>query len=106
MKKKRHDIACRRHLLLEKITAQRIEMVGISLQLHKPLALADAGIRAVHFIRRHPALVASGIAALLAMRRGDLLLVVKQAWRLLSLYPATAYLSQHYKCQRHDARID
>jgi hypothetical protein len=97
MKQKRHDIACRRHLLLEKITAQRIEIVGISLQLQKPLALADAGIRAVHFIRRHPALVASGVAALLALCRGNFRLVVQHGWRLLSLYPATAYLSQYYQ---------
>ena len=96
MKQKRHDIACRRHLLLEKITAQRIEIVGISLQLQKPLALADAGIKAVHFIHRHPALIASGIAVLLALRRGDLHLAAKQVWRLLSLYPNMAYLSQYY----------
>jgi hypothetical protein len=99
MKQKRHDIACRRHLLLDKITSQRIEIAGISLQLQKPLALADLGIRAVYFIRRHPALVASGIAILLALRRGDLHLVVKQVWRLLSQYPATDYLSQHYKAR-------
>jgi hypothetical protein len=99
MKKKHHDIACRRHLLLEKITAQRIEIEGISLQLQKTLALADAGIRAVHFIHRHPALIVSGIAMLLALYRGDLHLVVKQVWRLLSLYSTTDYLSRYYQAR-------
>lgn len=102
MKQERHDVACRRHLLLEKINAQRIEVVEISLQLQKPLALADAGIKAVYFIRHHPALLASGVAALLALRRGNLRLVVQQGWRLLSLYPATAYLSQCLSCRRRD----
>lgn len=106
MKQKRHDMACRRHLLLEKINAQRIEVVDIALQLQKPLALADKGIEAVHFIRRHPALAATGVALLLALRRRNMRLVVQEGWRLLSLYPATAYLCQLASCRRRDTRID
>ena len=97
-------MACRRHLLLEKITAQRIEIVELSRQLQKPLALADAGIKVVHFIRRHPALLAGSVTILLALHRGDLRHVLQQGWRLLSLYPATAYLSQYLSCQRHNSK--
>lgn len=105
MKQARHDMACRRHFLLEKIKAQRTEVVEISQQLQKPLALADAGIKAVHFMRRHPALIVSGVAMLLALRRGNLHLVVQQGWRLLSLYPATAYLSQFLSWRRRASPV-
>ncbi len=94
MKKRLSDLACRRRQLLDKISTQRAESVEISLQLQKPLALADAGINAVHFIRRHPALVTASVALLLAFRRGNLRLMAQTGWRLLCLYPATAYLSQ------------
>ena len=94
MKQERHDLACRRRLLLDKINAQRIEVAEIALQLHKPLALVDAGIKTVHFIRSHSALVTASVALLLAFRRGNMRLVVQQGWRLLILYPATAFLSQ------------
>lgn len=106
MKQQRHDMACRRHLLLEKINAQRLELVEISRQLQKPLALADAGIKAVHFIHRHPALVAGGVAVLLALRRGSLRPLVQQGWRLLNLYPATTYLSRLSSCQRRNTGAD
>ena len=88
MKKHLIDLSHRRLLLLEKIDNQRWEMLEVSLQLQKPLALVDAGIRAVHFIRRHPALVTGGMALLLAFRRRNLLLMAQEGWRLLRLYPA------------------
>ena len=83
-----------------------MQVIEVSLQLQKPLAMADAGIKAVHFIRRHPALVASGAALLLAFRRGSLALMAQEGWRLLCLYPVTAYLPQHSSCPRRDAKVD
>lgn len=106
MKNQLEKIASRRRLLLDKINTQRIEVVEISLQLQKPLAVVDAGIKAVHFIRSHPALVTSSMALLLAFRRGNLVLMAQAGWRLLCLYPATAYLSQLSSCQRHDTGVD
>jgi hypothetical protein len=106
MKKHLNEIACHRRLLLEKIRTQRMEVVEISLQLQKPLAMVDAGIKAVHFIRRHPTLVTSGAALLLAFRRRSLILMAQEGWRLLCLYPATAYLTQHFSCQRRDTKVD
>jgi hypothetical protein len=106
MKKHLNEIACHRRLLLEKIRSQRMEAVEISLQLQKPLAMADAGIKAVHFIRRNPTLVASGAALLLAFRSGSLALMAQEGWRLLCLYPAPAYLPQHFSCQRRDTKVD
>lgn len=88
MKKQLNDLACRRRLLLEKINTQRMEVSEISLQLQKPLALVDAGVKAVHFIRSHPTLLTGGAAFLLALRRGNLRHMMQEGWRLLCLYPA------------------
>lgn len=88
MKKRLNDLACRRRLLLEKINTQRNEVVEISLQLQKPLALVDAGIKVVHFIRSHPTLVTGSVTLLLALRRGNLRPMAQQGWRLFCHYPA------------------
>ena len=101
--KQRHDLACRRSLLLDKINAQRLELVEISLQLQKPLALADTGIKAVHFIRSHPALVTASVALLLAFRRRNLAHIAQAGWRLFCLYPATVYLNQFSSYHRRDS---
>jgi hypothetical protein len=106
MNKHAIDIASRRMLLLEKIRIQRMQVIEVSLQLQKPLAVVDAGIKAVHFIRRHPALMTSGAALLLAFRRRSLILMAQEGWRLLCLYPATAYLPQHSSCPRRDTKVD
>jgi len=54
MKNRLVALAYRRRILLEKIETQRMDVAEISLDLQKPLALADAGLKAVRFIRNHP----------------------------------------------------
>lgn len=92
MNKHAIELARRRKLLLEKIRIQRMQVLEISLQLQKPLAVMDAAIKAVHFIRRHPTLVTGTVAMLLALRRGDFTGIKQHGWRLLCLHPATAHL--------------
>jgi YqjK-like protein len=106
MNKQLVELACRRRLLLEKIRTQRMEVVEISMHWQKPLALADAGIKAVHFIRRHPALMTGCLALLMALRRGDFAGLKQQGWRLLCLYPATAYLSQQLPCLKRNPEVE
>ena len=106
MKIRLDDLACQRRLLLDKITTQRIEVIEISMKIQKPLALADTGIKALHFMCRHPRLVTDSVALLLALRRGNLRLMAQVGWRLLCLYPAAVYLSQLSLFQRHDTRAD
>ncbi|MDO8207672.1 MAG: YqjK family protein [Gallionella sp.] len=106
MKKHLDDIACRRRLILEKIRAQKRDIAEISLQLQKPLALVDAGIKAVHFIRSHPTLVTGGVAMLLALRRGDFVGMKQHGWRLLCLYPATSRLTRHFSRQKRNTEFD
>jgi len=87
MKKQLADLACRRRVLLEKIASQRMEVAEISQHWQKPLALVDAGVKAVRFIHNHPALVAGGMAALLTLRRKGIAGLAQESWRLLRLYP-------------------
>jgi hypothetical protein len=69
MKKQLIEVACRRRKLLREIEAQRLEVAEISRQWHKPIALIDVGLKVVRFIRDHPALSSSAVAAFMAVRR-------------------------------------
>jgi hypothetical protein len=81
---------------LEKIEAQRMEVAEISEQWQKPVAVMDIGMKAVRFIRNHPALISGGAAALLAWRRKGVVGLTQKAWRLLYLYPAAVTLGLNY----------
>ena len=96
MKQRRADLADRRLRLLEKIEAQRIEVAEISADFRRPLVLADTGLKAVRFIRNHPALVSGSIAALLSMRGMGVAGLAKKGWRLMYLYPAAISLGLKY----------
>ena len=96
MNKRLALIAMRRQMLLKRIASQRRDVAEISRRWQKPLALADTGLNAVHFIRKHPALVSGGIAAFLIWRRKGMLGLAQEGWRLLSLYPASLALGLEY----------
>ena len=88
MKKRLAALANRRRILLEKIETQRVDVADISLDLQKPLLLADAGFRAVRFIRNHPGWVAGGFAALLSLRGKSIAGLAQKGWRFMYLYPS------------------
>lgn len=88
MKKRLAELAYRRSRLLEKIEIQRMDVADISLDLQKPLALADAGLKAVRFIRNHPGLVSGGFAALLSLRGKGVAGLAQKGWRLMYFYPS------------------
>jgi len=88
MNKRLVAIANRRQILLKNIEAQRMDVTEISVRWQKPLALADTGLKAVHFVRNHPALVAGGLAAFMAWRRKGVAGLAGEGWRLLCLYPS------------------
>ena len=60
----------RRGELLAKIASQREQVIEIGVRLQAPLAVADQGVAAVHFLRSHPLLIVGVIAALVTRRRG------------------------------------
>jgi|GEM_PF-6708538 hypothetical protein len=71
MKKQLAELALQRCRILERIESQRIEVTDISLRIKKSIALIDIALNAVHFMSRHPALIAGGFAVFLTLwRRG------------------------------------
>ena len=88
MKKRLAALAQRRRRILEKIAAQRMDVAEISLHWQYPVALIDTGLKVVRSIHDHPALVAGGVAALLALRRKGIVGLALEGWRLLYLYPS------------------
>ncbi len=86
--------------LLENIEAQRMDMAVIFRHLQTPLAVADVGVKAVHLIYRHPALVAGVITAFVTWRRKGIVGLAKNGWRLLYLYPSAIFLGLKYLTSR------
>jgi hypothetical protein len=102
MKRHLNDILARRYALLIEIQHQKVGMGEIAQQFKKPLAVVDAGVATVHFIRRHPALMSSGLAVLLALRHRNFANLKRHGADLLRLLPATIYLSQLFSREPRD----
>lgn len=68
MNKQMREVMRRRGELLASIAAQREQVAQIGTRWQTPLALADQGLAAVHFLRSRPVLIA-GMAALLMIRK-------------------------------------
>lgn len=71
--------------LLARISAQREQLSEIEAEWRAPLALADQGVVAVRFLRRHPWLVA-GVVAVFVIRRRSVAGLAWGAWRLWKGY--------------------
>ncbi|MHB1236733.1 MAG: YqjK-like family protein [Gallionella sp.] len=95
MKQRFADIAYRRRGLLEKIKAQRMEVAEISRLWQAPVAVLDAGIKAVRFVRSHPGLIPGGFAAILSLRGMGIAGLAQKGWRLL-LDPAAITFGLKY----------
>jgi hypothetical protein len=74
-----------RRKLLARITAQRDEIAEIGTLWRIPLVVADQGVDAMRFLRRHPLLVA-GVVSLFVIRRRGLAGLVIGAWRVWKKY--------------------
>lgn len=96
MKQRLTDLALRRMALLKNINAQRREVAEISRHWKIPLALLDAGLTAVRFMRDHPAYLAGGVVALLPLRHHGVISLVQKGWRLLCIYPSIIAFAMKY----------
>lgn len=65
-------LAHHRHLLLERISKQRGELVSLTAHFERPLDWADKGLRTVRYLHDHPAVLAGGLTAFLALHRTGL----------------------------------
>ncbi len=70
MKDKLILLAQRRERLIEQSAAQRMVLAQNVEPWRTPLALADQGLAALRFVRRHPAWIIGGGALLAALRPG------------------------------------
>jgi hypothetical protein len=70
MKQKVAEVMRYRSELLTRIASQREQMTEIGSEWRAPLALADQGVEAVRYLRRHhPVLVGGAVIVLLVIRR-------------------------------------
>ena len=88
------EIARRKERLIVRSGSERA-IIGASIrQLQGPIGVVDRGLDIVRFLRRHPLLVATVIAAVAAFRRRSLVtlagsvLSVWRIWRSVSAWSA------------------
>lgn len=79
------QLAERREHLLALIAAQRTALAQDMATWHAPLALADHGVAALRYIRRHPALSMGGILVIAALRPHHAGKWMMRAWLLWQL---------------------
>ena len=81
MNKRSLAVMERRQLLLAKISGQRVQLSDLARSWRPVLHVADQGLQAVSFMRRHPVLLA-GLAGLAFVRRSGVQGLLKNTWRL------------------------
>lgn len=80
MTEKMSELMQTRGELLARIAVQREQMSEIEAEWRAPLAVADQGVVAVRFLRRHPWLVA-GVVAVFVIRRRSVAGLAWGVWR-------------------------
>lgn len=85
MNKQMAAVMQRRAELLARIAEQRGQVAEIGTRWKVPLALADQGLAAVHYVRSRPVLMGV-VVALLVMRNRGVVGMVSGAWSLWKAY--------------------
>jgi hypothetical protein len=62
------EIALRRERLIAQAAQQRTTLARTVQTWRRPLALADQGLAALRYLKRHPIWVVGGVAAIVALR--------------------------------------
>lgn len=74
------QLAERRERLVAQAEAQRMALAHHIEPWRIPLALADQGLVALRFMKRHPIWVAGGVALLAALRPGRVMPWLRRGW--------------------------
>ena len=88
------EIARRKERLIARAESQRADIGAGFRQLQGPIRIVDRGLEIVRFLRGHPLLVATVIAAVVAFRRRGLVSLTGRAlsmwriWRSVSAWSA------------------
>lgn len=80
MKQTRSLLAERRERLVAQASAQRKALAENIEPWRAPLALADRGLAALSFLRRHPAWIVGGGVALASLRLGGTVKWLRRGW--------------------------
>jgi hypothetical protein len=92
MNKKMAEVMRYRSELLTRIAAQREQMTEIGSEWQAPLALAEHGVAAIRFLRRHP-LLAGVVVTLFVIRRRGVAGLVGGVWGVWEGYRYITFLS-------------
>lgn len=96
MKERLIDIRVRRARLQAKIEAQRNAVGIITERWERPLAVADTGLAALHFVKSHPVLLA-GVGAAFVFRFRGATGLAATGWRLWRLYRSALNLAAKFR---------
>ena len=80
MSEKLIKLAERRATLIARADSQRDLLEQATGAWRKPLALADQGLSAVHYLRQHPALLAGAAATLALLRPRSIFRWTQRGW--------------------------
>lgn len=82
MNKKIIELAQRRAALVHKVARQRTELAQVLAPWHGPLATVDKGLLVARYLRRHPGLLATGLALAASVRPKGMLGWLRRGWLL------------------------
>lgn len=82
MNKKLIELAQRKAALVHRVECQRTELAQTLAPWHGPLATVDKGLRVARYLRRHPALLATGLAFAASVRPKGMLGWLRRGWLL------------------------
>ena len=83
MKNNSAYFAEKRNVLIAKIATQRMELAQTFTYFRKPFGVAQIAFKGVHFFYKHSRLIFSCVAALLAFRKKNILLLAFKGWQML-----------------------
>lgn len=80
MKQTLIQLAERREHLIARVAAQRVALADVIEPWRAPLALADQGLFALRFLKRHPVWIVGSVVLLATFRLGGSMKWLRRGW--------------------------